>query len=75
VTVGFSYLSIPILLLFCLSAHTTTTMADDAIERPSHGSASTAIPPGQIGGNTRFYAKDFPEVEECVMVNVKSIAG
>ncbi len=29
---------------------------------------------GQSGGASRFYEKEFPDVEECVMVNVKSIA-
>lgn len=42
-------------------------------DRPS-GSLSTAIDPNQIGGNTRFYAQDFPALEELVVVNVKSIA-
>jgi translation initiation factor 2 alpha subunit (eIF-2alpha) len=28
----------------------------------------------QIGGHCRFYEKEFPELEECVVVNVKSIA-
>ena len=44
-------------------------------ERSSHGGHSTAIPPDQIGGNTRFYEKEFPDLEECVIVNVKAIAG
>ena len=35
---------------------------------------STTIDPAQIGGQCRFYEKEFPELEECVMVNVKSIA-
>jgi len=36
--------------------------------------ASTHIDPTQIGGNTRFYEKEFPDLEDLVMVNVKSIA-
>lgn len=35
---------------------------------------STAIDPRQIGGNCRFYEKEFPELEECVMVQVQQIA-
>lgn len=35
---------------------------------------ATDIDPSQIGGNTRFYEKEFPDLEECVVVNVKSIA-
>lgn len=35
---------------------------------------STAIDPHQIGGNCRFYEKEFPELEECVMVQVQQIA-
>lgn len=35
---------------------------------------STAIDPLQIGGNCRFYVKEFPELEECVMVQVQQIA-
>ena len=35
---------------------------------------STAIDPTQLGGTTRFYEKEFPDLEECVMVNVKHIA-
>jgi polyribonucleotide nucleotidyltransferase len=27
-----------------------------------------------VGANTRFYEKEFPDVEECVVVNVRSIA-
>lgn len=52
-------------------------MADDAEEvvRVVTSSASASIPDDQIGGNTRFYHKAFPELEECVMVNVRSIAG
>jgi hypothetical protein len=34
----------------------------------------TEIDPAQIGGTSRFYEKEFPDLEECVMVNVKSIA-
>ena len=30
--------------------------------------------PSQVGGVTRFYEKPFPDLEECVMVNVKHIA-
>lgn len=53
-------------------------MADEEVqagegERASH--QTTAIPPDQIGGNTRFYEKEFPDLDECVMVNVRSIAG
>ena len=39
------------------------------------GSQSTAIPPDQIGGLTRFYEKEFPDLEECVIVKVRSVAG
>ena len=35
---------------------------------------STSIDPSQLGGVTRFYEKEFPDLEECVMVNVKHIA-
>jgi len=35
---------------------------------------STAIPPTQIGGNTRFYEAEFPGLEDLVVVNVRSIA-
>jgi predicted RNA-binding protein with RPS1 domain len=35
---------------------------------------ATAIDPAQLGGVTRFYEKAFPDLEECVMVNVKHIA-
>jgi hypothetical protein len=35
---------------------------------------ATDIEPTQIGGNCRFYEKEFPDLEECVVVNVKSIA-
>ena len=35
---------------------------------------TTVIPPDQIGGLTRFYASDFPGVEDLVVVNVKEIA-
>lgn len=34
----------------------------------------TAIDPRQIGGNCRFYEKEFPELEECVTVQVQQIA-
>lgn len=35
---------------------------------------STDISASQIGGHCRFYEKEFPDLEECVVVNVKSIA-
>ena len=58
------------------SAYNPSIMAEDGeFERPSHGGHSTAINPDQIGGNTRFYEKEFPDLEECVVVNVKAIAG
>ena len=38
-------------------------------------SRSTQIPPEQIGGHTRFYEKEFPDLEECTVVKVKKIAG
>lgn len=52
-------------------------MADEEVqagegERASH--QTTAIPADQIGGNTRFYEKEFPDPEDCVMVNVRAIA-
>jgi hypothetical protein len=40
----------------------------------SAAAAMTEIDPAQIGGTSRFYEKEFPDLEECVMVNVKSIA-
>ena len=45
----------------------------DVGERVAH--QTTVIPPDQIGGVTRFYEKEFPDLDECVMVNVRSIAG
>jgi len=59
-----------------LSSFFLLTMADfsgSEDERPT-GAASTAIPPDQIGGNTRYYPQDFPSVEELVVVNVRNIA-
>lgn len=38
------------------------------------GAGSTAIPPDQIAGNTRFYKSDFPSAEELVIVKVEKIA-
>ena len=32
------------------------------------------INPAMIGVSCRFYEREYPEVEECVMVNVKRIA-
>ena len=48
-------------------------MEDDYSSRS--GSQSTAIPPTQLGGLTRFYEKEFPDLEECVIVKVRSVAG
>ena len=42
--------------------------------RSGRSSRSTAIPPDQIGGLTRFYPPDFPAVEDLAVVNVKHIA-
>lgn len=53
-------------------------MADDEQHSDAEGRVAhqtTAIPPEQIGGNTRFYEKEFPGLDECVVVNVRSIAG
>jgi translation initiation factor 2 subunit 1 len=34
---------------------------------------STEIDPTQISGQCRFYEKEYPDLEECVIVNVKMI--
>lgn len=38
------------------------------------GATATAIDPAQIGGMTRFYEQEFPDLEDVVVVNVRSIA-
>ena len=55
-----------------MASHEDDASVDDG-ERIAH--QTTVIPPDQIGGNTRFYEHEFPSMDECVVVNVRAIAG
>jgi hypothetical protein len=55
-----------------MASHDDDASVDDG-ERIAH--QTTVIPPDQIGGNTRFYEHEFPSMDECVVVNVRAIAG
>ena len=46
---------------------------EGVVEVRRTGSGSTAIDPHQVGGLTRFYEKEFPDLEDLVMVNVTMI--
>jgi hypothetical protein len=84
---GAPFLGTPTVLQWCvraeLCARTAVSLPAVSFLRvhplPRRASLTMAAPEEStkmavVGANTRFYEKEFPDVEECVVVNVRSIA-